>query len=105
MLDNDIQVGYYDSAVKKFVFRGDKVLEQSIDADDHEDAIKIYQDMYKIMKMRAGYYKHHHNLTSGKVWLCLYKLNFKSNKQKNFKALWFYKRKKKNFIVAWLSWL
>ncbi|XP_029623982.1 major histocompatibility complex class I-related gene protein-like [Salmo trutta] len=63
MLD-DVQVTYYDSNDKQYVYRGQNIKEKTED-DEAKDEAHIYGDIYHSMKDRSFELKHHFNLTEG----------------------------------------
>ncbi|XP_070985469.1 major histocompatibility complex class I-related gene protein-like [Oncorhynchus clarkii lewisi] len=63
MLD-DIQVTYYDSNMKHFIYRGHNTSDKIHD-DLAQDGAYVFGTMYQSMKDRSVELKHHFNLTEG----------------------------------------
>uniref|UniRef100_A0A4W5PE75 Ig-like domain-containing protein n=1 Tax=Hucho hucho TaxID=62062 RepID=A0A4W5PE75_9TELE len=63
MLD-DVQVGYYDSNMENFIYRGQHITDKTED-DEAQDGAHVFGDIYQSMKHRLFKLKHHFNLTEG----------------------------------------
>uniref|UniRef100_A0A8C7KJK0 Ig-like domain-containing protein n=1 Tax=Oncorhynchus kisutch TaxID=8019 RepID=A0A8C7KJK0_ONCKI len=63
MLD-DVQVTYYDSNMKHFIYRGHNTSDK-IHEDEAQDGAYVFRIMYHHMKERYFHLKHHLNLTEG----------------------------------------